>query len=167
MRQSWRWYGPEAGIPLDTIRQAGATEVVTALHEIPIGVAWTSKDVALRKELVETTPTGMTPLRWSVVESIPVPDAIKRNGGAAKAEIAAWVASMEAVAANGIQLICYNFMPVVDWTRTDLNFATPTGSTAMRFDQDKFAAFDLHILQRKGADKDYSHHDRIKDDRPR
>ncbi len=162
MRQSWRWYGPEAGISLDSIRQAGATEVVTALHEIPIGVAWTSKDVAIRKELIETTPIGMTPLKWSVVESIPVPDAIKRNGGAAKVEIAAWIASMEAVAENGIQLICYNFMPVVDWTRTDLNFVTPTGSTAMRFDQDRFAAFDLYILQRKGAGRDYSHDDRAK-----
>jgi len=162
MRQGWRWYGPDDGIPLDTIRQAGATEVVTALHDYPIGEAWTSKDVANRKALIETTPPGKTPLQWSVVESIPIPDVIKRKGGAAKVEIAAWIASMEAVAENGIQHICYNFMPVIDWTRTDLDYITLTGSTAMRFDQNKFAAFDLHILKRNGADAEYSHEDRMR-----
>lgn len=155
MRQGWRWYGPNAGIPLDTIRQAGATDVVSALHEVPIGEAWTQAGVARYKQMIENTPHGRTPLVWSVIESIPVANAIKRNGGRAKKEIESWIASMEAVARNGIKIICYNFMPVVDWTRTDLNYATPTGSTTMRFDQDRFAAFDLYILQRPGAERDY------------
>ena len=156
MRQGWRWYGPDAGVPLDTVRQAGATDVVSALHQVPIGTVWTREAVAERKALIETVPDNRTPLTWSVVESIPIPDAVKRTGTAAKSEIATWIASMEAVAANGIGVICYNFMPVVDWTRTDLDYVTPTGSTAMRFDQDKFAAFDLCILQRVGAEADYS-----------
>ncbi len=159
MRQGWRWYGPGAGIPLDTIRQAGATEVVSALHDVPIGEAWTAAAVAERKALIEDTPAGRTPLNWSVVESIPVADAIKRTESAARGEIASWIASMEAVASNGITTICYNFMPVVDWTRTDLDFVTPTGSTALRFDQDRFAAFDLFVLDRPGAAQDYSSDD--------
>ncbi|MEO9877410.1 MAG: mannonate dehydratase [Anderseniella sp.] len=159
MRQGWRWYGPDAGISLDVIRQAGATDVVSALHDVPIGEAWTAAGVAQHKTLIEDTPAGRTPLTWSVVESIPVADAIKRTGAAARGEIAAWIASMEAVAGNGISTICYNFMPVVDWTRTDLDYVTPTGSTAMRFDQDRFAAFDLFILMRPEAVQDYSSDD--------
>ncbi|MEM7464506.1 MAG: mannonate dehydratase, partial [Pseudomonadota bacterium] len=160
MRQGWRWYGPDSGVTLDAIRQAGATDIVTALHHVPIGEAWTAADVAQRKSVIETTPEGRIPLRWSVVESIPVADAIKRKGAAARQEIQCWIASMEAVAKNDIKIICYNFMPVVDWTRTDLDFVTPTGSTAMRFDQDRFAAFDLHILERPDAQSDYSEEDR-------
>lgn len=159
MRQAWRWYGPEAGVPLDTIRQAGATDVVSALHDVPIGEAWSAADVAQLKALIEDTPAGRKPLTWSVVESIPVADSIKRTGAAARREIAAWIASMEAVAGNGITTICYNFMPVVDWTRTDLDYETPTGATAMRFDQDRFAAFDLFVLKRPGAAQDYSSDD--------
>lgn len=160
MRQGWRWYGPDSEITLDSIRQAGASDIVTALHQIPIGEAWTAGDVAERKALIETTPAGRTQLVWSVVESIPVADAIKRNGAGARHEIECWIASMKAVAENGIGVICYNFMPVVDWTRTDLDYVTPTGSTAMRFDQDRFAAFDLFILQRPEADQEYSETDR-------
>lgn len=162
MRQGWRWYGPDAGISLDTIRQAGATDVVSALHDVPIGEAWTAAGVAQHKALIEDTPAGRTPLTWSVVESIPVADAIKRTGAAARTEIAAWIASMEAVAGNGITTICYNFMPVVDWTRTDLDHVTPTGSTAMRFDQDRFAAFDLFILMRPDAAQHYSSEDVVR-----
>ncbi|KQZ99851.1 mannonate dehydratase [Mesorhizobium sp. Root157] len=162
MRQAWRWFGPESGVPLDAVRQAGATDVVTALHEVPIGRAWTESEVAARKSLIEDTPQGRSPLVWSVVESIPVPDAVKRKGVAAKAEIEAWIASLEAVAANEIGVICFNFMPVVDWTRTDLDYELPSGATAMRFDQDRFAAFDLHILQRKGAAAEYSTEDRAR-----
>lgn len=162
MRQSWRWFGPDSGVPLDAVRQAGATDIVSALHEVPIGRAWTKSEVAARKSLIEDTPQGRSPLVWSVVESIPIPDAVKRKGGEAKAEIEAWIASLEAVAANDIRVICYNFMPVVDWTRTDLDYETPTGSTAMRFDQDRFAAFDLHILQRNGAETQYSAEDRAR-----
>src|SRR3954453_3062681 len=102
MRQGWRWFGPDAGVPLDAVRQAGASTIVAALHQVPIGQAWTREAVAERKTLIETTPPGRTPLTWSVVESIPIPDAVKRRGGAAKAEIEAWIASLEAVAANDI-----------------------------------------------------------------
>ena len=156
MREGWRWFGPEEGVPLDEVRQAGATDVVSALHQAPIGAAWTEAAVAERKNLIETTPAGRAPLVWSVVESIPVPDAVKRTGAAAKADIEAWIASLEAVAQAGIKLICYNFMPVVDWCRTDLDYETPTGSTAMRFDQRRFAVFELCILERPGAERDYS-----------
>jgi mannonate dehydratase len=160
MRQGWRWFGPDAGVPLDAVRQAGATNIVSALHEVPIGRAWTKAEVAERRNLIETTPPGRTPLAWSVVESIPIPDAVKRKGAAAKAEIEAWTASLEAVAASGIRIVCYNFMPVVDWTRTELDFVTPSGATAMRFDQERFAAFDLFILERDGAEADYTPQER-------
>jgi len=160
MRQGWRWFGPHAGVPLDAVRQAGATNIVSALHEVPIGRAWTKAEVAERRNLIETTPPGRTPLTWSVIESIPIPDAVKRTGAAAKAEVEAWIASLEAVAASGIRIVCYNFMPVVDWTRTELDFVTPTGATAMRFDQERFAAFDLFILEREGAEADYTPQER-------
>jgi mannonate dehydratase len=160
MRQGWRWFGPNAGVSLDAVRQAGATNIVSALHEAPIGHAWTRSDVADRRNLIETTPSGRSPLAWSVVESIPIPDAVKRKGAAAKAEIEAWIASLEAVAACGIRIVCYNFMPVVDWTRTELDFVTSTGATAMRFDQERFAAFDLFILERDGAEADYTPQER-------
>lgn len=162
MRQGWRWYGPDAPVSLDDVRQAGATDVVSALHQVPIGEAWTREAVAERKNLIETTPPGRSPLAWSCVESIPIPDAVKRRGGAARSEIAAWIASLEAVAACGIDVVCYNFMPVVDWTRTDIDHPLPTGATAMAFDQDRFAAFDLHILARPGAEADYSDEDRTR-----
>ncbi len=161
MREGWRWFGPEADVKLDEVRQAGATDIVSALHQVPIGAVWTDAAVAERKNLIETTPAGRVPLSWSVVESIPIPDVVKRKGGAAKAEIEAWIASLEAVAKAGIKLICYNFMPVVDWCRTDLDYETPTGSTAMRFDQQKFAVFELCILERPGAERDYSEDEQI------
>jgi mannonate dehydratase len=156
MRQGWRWFGPEAGVPLDAVRQAGVTDVVSALHHVPIGAVWTEARIAERKNLIETTPPGRTRLEWSVIESIPIPDAIKRTGKKARPEIEAWIASMEAAAKCGIRTICYNFMPVVDWTRTELDFVTPTGATAMRFDQERFAAFDLFILARDGVERDYT-----------
>jgi mannonate dehydratase len=156
MREGWRWFGPDAGVALDEVRQAGATDIVSALHQIPIGAVWTEAAVAERKNLIETTPPGRTPLSWSVVESIPIPDAVKRLGGAAKAEIDAWIASLEAVGRAGIKIVCYNFMPVVDWCRTDLDYETPTGSTAMRFDQERYAVFELCILERPGAERDYT-----------
>jgi mannonate dehydratase len=126
------------------------------LHEVPIGAVWTDAAVAERKNLIETTPAGRVPLTWSVIESIPIPDVVKRTGGAAKAEIETWIASMEAAAKAGIKVICYNFMPVVDWCRTELEYETPTGSTAMRFDQAKMAVFELCILERPGAEREFS-----------
>lgn len=151
MRQGWRWYGPRDQVSLDDVRQAGATDVVTALHDFAPGQAWTRKAVAERKALIENGPPGRTPLTWSVVESIPVPDDVKRLGSRAKASIEAWIASLEAVAVEGVRTVCYNFMPVVDWTRTDLDWELPTGATALRFEQARFAAFDLFILERAGA----------------
>jgi mannonate dehydratase len=156
MIEAWRWFGPHDPVALDHVRQAGATDIVNALHELKPGTVWTEKQVAERKNLIETTPVGRTPLVWSVVESIPVPDDVKRLGGGATQSIEGWIASMEAVAACGIKTICYNFMPVVDWARTDLDAELPTGATCMRFDADRFAAFELFILQRPGVDKDYT-----------
>ena len=156
MLQAWRWYGPNDPVSLDDVRQAGATDIVNALHEAPPGAEWTKDAVAERKQLIEETPSGRSALRWSVVESIPVPDDVKRLGKAASASIGVWIASMEAVAASGIRTICYNFMPVLDWTRTDLGWLLPNGARALRFDQTQFAAFDVYFLQRKGAEADYS-----------
>jgi mannonate dehydratase len=155
LRQSWRWFGPNDPVPLDHIRQAGASEIVTALHDVPIGEAWTERRVAERKALIETRKPGVSPLSWTVVESIPIPDDVKRTGGAAKASIDSWIASLEAVAKNDIRIICYNFMPVVDWARTDLDAPMPSGATALRFDNVRFAAFELFILQRPGAEADF------------
>jgi mannonate dehydratase len=155
MIEGWRWFGPQDPVSLDDIRQAGATDIVTALHQVRIGEVWTDAAVAERKNLIETTPPGRTPLRWSVVESIPVPDDVKRLGARATRSIETWIASMEALAGAGIRVICYNFMPVVDWCRTDLEWEVPTGAKAMRFDLTRFAAFELHILERPGAERDY------------
>lgn len=162
MRQGWRWFGPQAPVTLDEVRQTGATNIVSSLHHVPIGRAWTQAEVGERQTMIETTTPGRSALTWSVVESIPIPDAVKRQGGQAKAEIEAWIASLEAVAACGIPIVCYNFMPVVDWTRTDLDYEIDTGATAMRFDHEKFAAFDLFILQRDGAAQAYSAEDKAR-----
>ncbi len=154
MRQAWRWYGPDDPVTLDHVRQAGASEIVSALHQYAPGEVWPRAAVAQRKAEIENTPAGRVPLKWTIIESIPVPDDIQREG-ADGAAIDAWIASMEAVAAEGIHTICYNVMPVVDWTRTDLDFPVATGATALRFDYDRFAAFDLHVLKRLGAEADY------------
>ena len=156
MLQAWRWYGPNDPVSLDDIRQAGATDIVTALHQFLPGQTWTRDAVRARKAEIEDTPPNRVPLRWSVIESIPVPDDVKRLGAAAKSSIESWLASLEAVAAEGLRIVCYNFMPVLDWTRTDLDWPLPTGATALRFDQARFAAFDLHVLQRPGAENDYA-----------
>ncbi len=155
MRQAWRWFGESDPVTLDHVRQAGATDIVSSLHHVPIGEAWTRAQVERHRDLIETTPSGRSPLRWSVIESIPVPDDVKRLGAGARRSIEAWIASLEAAAAAGLTIVCYNFMPVLDWTRTDLDWPLPTGATALRFDQARFAAFDLHILKREGAEADY------------
>jgi len=155
MKQAWRWFGPHDPVSLDDVRQAGASDIVNALHQLKPGEVWTENAVAERKHLIDTTPAGRTPLTWSIVESIPVPDDVKRLGKQAKASIEGWIASMEAVAKSDIKTICYNFMPVVDWTRTDLDAPLPTGATCLRFDIYRFAAFELHILKRPGAERDY------------
>ena len=156
MLEGWRWYGPDDPVSLDDVRQAGAAHIVTALHQVPIGEAWTRKAVEERKNIIEKSQPGRSPLFWSVVESIPIPDDVKRLGGKATRSIEAWIASLEAVASAGIKIVCYNFMPVVDWCRTDLEWELPNRARAMRFDQERFAAFELHILQRPGAPTEYS-----------
>jgi mannonate dehydratase len=156
MKEAWRWFGPHDPVALDDVRQAGATEIVSALHQLKPGEVWTETAVTERKNFIESTPQGRKPLYWSIVESIPIPDDVRRLGKGAKRSIETWIASLEAVAKADIKTVCYNFMPVVDWTRTDLDYELPTGATCLRFDQDRFAAFDLFILQRPGAERDYN-----------
>lgn len=155
MREAWRWFGPDDPVTLDAIRQAGATDVVTALHDHPPDEAWTEAAVAARRALIERTPPDRAPLAWTVVESIPVHDTIKRGAPEAARRVDQFVESLRAVAACGVRVVCYNFMPVLDWTRTELDHPLPSGGTALRFDATSFAAFDLHILRRPGAEADY------------
>jgi len=153
MHEGWRWFGPNDPVSLDDVRQAGASHIVTALHQTPIGEAWTRRDIEDRKTIIESGPRSR--LTWSVVESIPIPDDVKRQGAAAKSSIDAWIESMQALAAADIRIICYNFMPVVDWCRTDLEWELPNGARALRFDQARFAAFELFILERPGAEAEF------------
>lgn len=156
MRESWRWFGPNDPVTLAEIRQTGATDIVSALHTVPAGEVWTIEAIQAYKDLIETTPENMRPLHWTVVESIPVHEDIKLGKTGCETYIQAWADSMVNLARCGVKTICYNFMPVIDWTRTDLKFQLPSGAYALRFDQDKFAAFDLYILKRKNAETDYS-----------
>ncbi len=156
MRQSWRWFGPADPVTLDEIRQTGATDIVSALHDVPIGEEWQADAIAAHKALVEARNDTMAPLHWTVVESIPVHEDIKLAAPGNARYVDSWIASMENLAAHGIRTICYNFMPVIDWTRTDLRYPLPTGAYALRFDQVRFAAFDLFILERANARADYT-----------
>lgn len=156
MRESWRWFGPNDPVSLEDIRQTGATDIVSALHHVPTGEAWTPDAIREYKAIIESGNGELSPLTWSVVESIPVHEDIKLGREGCQTYIDSWVASMENLAHCGIKTICYNFMPVIDWTRTDLGFQLSSGAYALRFDQKKFAAFDLFILQRPGAEADYS-----------
>ncbi len=151
MKQTWRWFGPQDPITLNEIRQAGASGIVTALHHIYHGQAWPIDEVLKRKAEIEAAG-----LEWSVVESIPVHTSIKLRSGPFRRYIDAWKDSLAAVAKANVPVVCYNFMPLVDWTRTDLKWRLPSTGYALRFDALDFAAYDLLLLQRPGADSDYS-----------
>ncbi|WKN42914.1 mannonate dehydratase [Tunicatimonas pelagia] len=155
MEYTWRWYGPADPVTLNDIRQAGATGIVTALHNIAPGKVWTNEAITERKKLIEDS-SHRSSLRWSVVESVPVTEAIKIGSEHRDRDIAVFQECIHNLGANDIRTVCYNFMPVLDWTRTDLDYLQSDGSTALRFDQTAFAAFDLYILQRPGAEKEYS-----------
>jgi len=156
MREAWRWFGPEDPVSLDDIRQTGATDVVSALYHVPAGESWESGEISAYKDMIEVSSADRSPLRWSVVESIPVHEHVKLGKPGCDKYIAAFIDSMKNLAACDIRTICYNFMPVIDATRTDLEYRLPSGATALRFDQAHYAVFDLCILKRDGAEDDYS-----------
>ena len=155
MQHVWRWFGPHDGTSLAEVRQAGARGVVTALHHVPDGAAWSREAIAERRALVEAGNGRGADLAWTVTESLPVSDAVKRQAGDWREHLGNYRRSLENLAAEGVRVVCYNFMPVLDWTRTHLAWPLPHGGTAMRYDQIDFAAFDIHLLGRAGAEDDY------------
>jgi mannonate dehydratase len=152
MRQTWRWFGPADIATIDDVVQAGVEGVVTALHHVPNGVVWTPEEIAKRQEEVRRRKDGLpSGIEWEVIESLPVSEDIKKQKLDWREHIANYKQSLRNVAAAGLEVVCYNFMPVLDWTRTNLRYRVPSGGTCMRFDIFDFAVFDIHILQRAGA----------------
>ncbi len=157
MKQTWRWFGPHDTITTGDMRQCGVEGVVSALHHIPPGDVWPVEEIKARQAAIATMPDGSpSGLTWDVVESLPVSETIKTKGPGYATHIAHYKESLTNIAACGIKVICYNFMPILDWTRTDLARALDHGGTAMHFDLLDFAVFDLHVLERQGAAEDYS-----------
>lgn len=156
MRQTWRWFGPKDLVSIDDMLQAGVQGVVTALHHVPTGDVWSPGEIARRQRALAAMSDGQpSGLGWEVVESLPVSEDVKKQKGAWREHIANYKISLKHLADAGIEVICYNFMPVLDWTRTSLAWRVPTGATCMRFDYADFAAFDIHILARRNAAADY------------
>lgn len=152
MRQTWRWFGPHDRVSVDDMLQAGVEGVVTALHHIPAGAVWSAEEIAARQAQLAVMRDGAASgLGWEVVESLPVSESIKTQSGDWRDHVGNWITSMRNLRAAGLRVICYNFMPILDWTRTDLAWRRPSGARCMRFDLVDFAAFDIHILRRPGA----------------
>ena len=151
MQETWRWFGPDDTVTLEQIRQAGATGIVTALDLVPTGETWLPADILERKRLIEDA--GLT---WSVVESVPLHNDIKTRSGEYRRYLDNYKHCIQNLGAAGIHRICYNFMPVVDWTRTNLSYELPNKAQALRFEMTDFAAYDLFVLEREGANESYS-----------